>query len=94
MAEKEFIKGKNLNVKLEPYRFYFRTEREKVSSMLKKIEEETGTAILQRNGQRIFGPPPSWSGPVPERGTELYCFRIPRDCYEVSQEFELYVWAL
>ena len=57
--------------------------------MLKKIEEETGTAILQRNGQRIFGPPPSWSGPVPERGTELYCFRIPRDCYEVSQELEL-----
>ena len=80
MAEKEFIKGKNLNVKLEPYRFYFRTEREKVSSMLKKIEEETGTSILQRNGQRIFGsPPPGWSGPNgPDRGTEVYCYKLPR----------------
>ena len=29
------------------------------------------------------GPPPGWtSASGPEKGSEVYCFRIPRDCYE------------
>ena len=29
------------------------------------------------------GPPPGWTAASgPEKGSEVYCFRIPRDCYE------------
>merc|ERR1712112_160190 len=38
---------------------------------------------MGNHGQRIYGgPPPGWSGSAPERGTEIYCYRIPRDCFE------------
>ena len=38
---------------------------------------------MQKQGQRIFGgPPPGWAGEAPGRGTEVYCYRIPRDCFE------------
>ena len=34
---------------------------------------------MQKQGQRIFGgPPPDWTGSPPGRGTEIYCYRIPR----------------
>ena len=43
------------------------------------LQEATGYEILQKQGQRIFGgPPPGWTGPPPGRGTEIYCYRIPR----------------
>ena len=43
------------------------------------LQEETGYDIIQKQGQRIFGgPPPGWTGPPPGRGTEIYCYRIPR----------------
>ena len=43
------------------------------------LQEETGYDIVQKQGQRIFGgPPPGWTGPPPGRGTEIYCYRIPR----------------
>ena len=43
------------------------------------LQEETGYDIMQKQGQRIFGgPPPGWTGPPPGRGTEIYCYRIPR----------------
>ena len=47
---------------------------------LKMLSEETGYNILQRNGQRIFGsPPPGWTGQNgPDRGTEVYCYMLPR----------------
>eukprot|EP00092_Neocalanus_flemingeri_P038060 GFUD01041429.1.p1 GENE.GFUD01041429.1~~GFUD01041429.1.p1 ORF type:complete len:420 (-),score=146.09 GFUD01041429.1:126-1331(-) len=39
--------------------------------------------MVQKHGQRIYGgPPPDWSGPAPDKGTEVYCYRIPRDCFE------------
>ena len=53
--------------------------------MLSKVTEETGYPIIQKHGQRLTGPPPNWSGPEPERGSELYCYLIPRDCFEVRQ---------
>ena len=50
---------------------------------LLKLQDVTGYEIVQKQGQRIFGsPPPGWVGPPPNRGTEIYCYRIPRDCYE------------
>ena len=43
------------------------------------LQEATGYEILQKQGQRIFGgPPPDWTGSPPGRGTEIYCYRIPR----------------
>ena len=53
--------------------------------MLSQLIEETGYPIIQKHGQRLTGPPPDWSGPEPERGSELYCYMIPRDCFEVRQ---------
>ena len=53
--------------------------------MLSKVTQETGYPIIQKHGQRLTGPPPDWSGPEPERGSELYCYLIPRDCFEVRQ---------
>ena len=44
--------------------------------------QKTDNNYLQRNGQRIFGPPHNWDGPVPEKGCEVYVTKIPRDCYE------------
>ena len=44
---------------------------------------KTGYEIVQKHGQRIYrGPPPSWNGSQPNKGTEVYCYRIPRDCFE------------
>ena len=54
-----------------------------MAKKLQKLSEETGYNIVQKHGQRIYGgPPPNWTGPVPARGTELYIFMLPRDCYE------------
>ena len=52
--------------------------------MLSQLSEETGYPVLQQHGQRLTGPPPDWDGPEPERGSELYCYLIPRDCFEVK----------
>jgi len=54
-----------------------------LSRRLLALQEATGYEILQKQGQRIFGgPPPGWTGSPPGRGTEIYCYRIPRDCFE------------
>ena len=54
-----------------------------VQRRLLKLQNETGYDILQKHGQRIYGsPPPGWNGPQPGKGTEVYCYRIPRDCFE------------
>ena len=54
-----------------------------MAKKLQKLSEETGYNIVQKHGQRIYGgPPPNWTGPVPGRGTELYIFMLPRDCFE------------
>jgi len=54
-----------------------------LSRRLLALQEATGYEILQKQGQRIFGgPPPDWTGSPPGRGTEIYCYRIPRDCFE------------
>ena len=44
------------------------------------LSRQTGYRVWTRHGQRIFGgPPPGWAGhPEPGRGTEVYCYRLPR----------------
>ena len=37
---------------------------------------------MQQNGQRRYGPPPSWEGSPPPRGCEVFVGKIPRDCFE------------
>lgn len=49
---------------------------------LLKVMENTGYPIVQKNGQRIFGPPPGWVGPPPPRGCEVFVGKLPRDVYE------------
>ena len=50
---------------------------------LLELQNTTGYEIVQKQGQRIYGgPPPGWTGSSPGTGTEIYCYRIPRDCFE------------
>jgi Q family heterogeneous nuclear ribonucleoprotein R len=58
-------------------------DQEDMTRRLLALQDRTGYDIVQKHGQRIYGgPPPGWSGPQPDKGTEVYCFRIPRDCFE------------
>ena len=42
-----------------------------------------GYNVTQRNGQRIYGgPPPNWKGPAPDKGSEVFVGKVPRDMYE------------
>lgn len=39
--------------------------------------------VFQENGQRRYGgPPPGWDGPAPERGSEIFVGKLPRDLFE------------
>ena len=44
--------------------------------------QRTGYPMVQENGQRRYGPPPSWSGPSPPKGCEVFVGKIPRYCFE------------
>jgi len=58
-------------------------DQEDLARRLLALTNRTGYEIVQKHGQRIYGgPPPGWSGPQPGKGTEVYCYRIPRDCFE------------
>lgn len=40
-------------------------------------------SVFQENGQRRYGgPPPDWDGPLPERGSEIFVGKLPRDLFE------------
>ncbi|GAB1608606.1 probable RNA-binding protein 46 isoform X1 [Argonauta hians] len=52
------------------------------ATALLELMEKTGFSMMQENGQRKFGPPPSWTGPPPSRGCEVFIGKIPRDCFE------------
>ncbi|KAM6964453.1 APOBEC1 complementation factor isoform 2-T2 [Tautogolabrus adspersus] len=50
---------------------------------LRALMQRTGYQLLQENGQRRYGgPPPSWDGPPPERGSEIFVGKLPRDLFE------------
>jgi len=58
-------------------------DQEDLTRRLLALTNRTGYEIVQKHGQRIYGgPPPGWTGPQPDKGTEVYCYRIPRDCFE------------
>lgn len=43
----------------------------------------TYIVIVSCKGQRKYGgPPPSWEGPAPGSGCEVFCGKIPKDMYE------------
>ncbi|NXP77303.1 DND1 protein, partial [Ramphastos sulfuratus] len=45
--------------------------------------KETGTKLVQINGQRRYGgPPPGWAGKPPRFGTEVFIGKLPQDMYE------------
>lgn len=58
-------------------------DQDDLQRRLLDLTKKTGYDIVQKHGQRIYGgPPPSWTGSQPDKGTEVYCYRIPRDCFE------------
>jgi len=47
------------------------------------LTNRTGYPIVQRNGQRIYGPPPNWGArEQPSKGCEVFVGRVPRDIFE------------
>ena len=61
----------------------FCADQDDVQRRLLELSQRTGYEIIQKQGQRVFGPPPGWTDSGPERGSEVYCYRVPRDCFEV-----------
>lgn len=53
-----------------------------VTEALKELQKRTGFPISQENGQRRYGPPPSWDGLPPPKGCEVFIGKIPRDMFE------------
>ncbi|KAE8283757.1 APOBEC1 complementation factor APOBEC1-stimulating protein [Larimichthys crocea] len=50
---------------------------------LRALMQRTGYQLQQENGQRRYGgPPPDWDGPPPERGSEIFVGKLPRDLFE------------
>ncbi|XP_070608361.1 APOBEC1 complementation factor isoform X2 [Erythrolamprus reginae] len=50
---------------------------------LRTLIQRTGYSLTQENGQRKYGgPPPDWNGPPPERGSEIFIGKLPRDLFE------------
>ncbi|XP_069373808.1 APOBEC1 complementation factor isoform X4 [Paralichthys olivaceus] len=50
---------------------------------LRLLTQRTGYQLKQENGQRRYGgPPPGWDGPPPERGSEIFVGKLPRDLFE------------
>lgn len=47
------------------------------------VTKRVPSAAFQENGQRRYGgPPPDWNGPPPERGSEIFVGKLPRDLFE------------
>ena len=61
-------------------------DHDDVQRRLLELSESTGYEMVQRQGQRVYGgPPPGWTAASgPDRGSEVYCYRVPRDCFEVG----------
>ena len=57
------------------------SDQQEVAKKNQKLLEKTGFVIHQQHGQKIYCDP-NFSGPPPPQGTEVYCYRIPRDCFE------------
>ncbi|XP_034721164.1 APOBEC1 complementation factor-like, partial [Etheostoma cragini] len=50
---------------------------------LRELMQRTGYQLQQENGQRRYGgPPPNWDGAPPERGSEIFVGKLPRDLFE------------
>ncbi|XP_053197606.1 APOBEC1 complementation factor isoform X1 [Scomber japonicus] len=50
---------------------------------LQALTQRTGYQLRQENGQRRYGgPPPDWDGTPPERGSEIFVGKLPRDLFE------------
>lgn len=49
----------------------------------KTFTKQVPPTAFQENGQRRYGgPPPDWNGPPPERGSEIFVGKLPRDLFE------------
>jgi Q family heterogeneous nuclear ribonucleoprotein R len=53
-----------------------------IHSRLLAMAKKTGYSLIQTNGQRKYGPPPDWNGPLPAKGSEVFVGKLPRDVYE------------
>uniref|UniRef100_UPI00358E2D20 probable RNA-binding protein 46 n=1 Tax=Myxine glutinosa TaxID=7769 RepID=UPI00358E2D20 len=58
------------------------TEGKTNTHALLDLMEKYGYNMVQKNGQRRFGPPPDWIGPPPPQGCEVFIGRIPHDVFE------------
>lgn len=61
---------------------YVDMQEREIAFRLQILQKRTQYPIRQENGQRIFGPPLTWTGGAPERGSEIFVCRLPRDAWE------------
>lgn len=54
---------------------------DRVLQNIVQLVNKSGYELIQRNGQRHYGPPPNWIGPPPT-GCEVFIGKLPRDLYE------------
>uniref|UniRef100_A0A2A4JHP7 RRM domain-containing protein n=1 Tax=Heliothis virescens TaxID=7102 RepID=A0A2A4JHP7_HELVI len=57
-------------------------EPQSMTRKLLDLMQETGYPLVQHNGQRKFGPPPTWVGPAPPKGCEVFIGKLPREIFE------------
>ncbi|XP_043489611.1 RNA-binding protein 47-like [Polistes fuscatus] len=55
---------------------------EETTKKLLQLELDCDYQITQINGQRKFGPPLNWTGPIPDSKCEVFVGRIPRTIFE------------
>ncbi|XP_046399554.1 probable RNA-binding protein 46 isoform X2 [Ischnura elegans] len=75
-SQEKMEKEENNNLLLQMKKMEMSTRR------LIDLSERTNYRIIQVNGQRTYGPPPSWFGDSPGKDCEVFVGRIPRDCFE------------
>ncbi|NXX99190.1 DND1 protein, partial [Centropus bengalensis] len=62
---------------------WFSAINEQNKAALAAWARETGTELVQTNGQRRYGaPPPGWVGAPPPDGSEVFIGKLPQDVYE------------
>lgn len=57
-------------------------QSKELARKLLELMQETGYPLIQHNGQRKYGPPPDWTGPPPQRGSEVFVGKLPREIFE------------
>nr|XP_053644608.1 RNA-binding protein 47-like [Cherax quadricarinatus] len=63
-------------------RSYYQMNWSRAEAATQQVLSSKGIRVVSKNGQRVYGPPAGWERPEPQRGSEVFVGRLPRDLYE------------